>query len=403
MKRKIVIISAFLAVFVLAISSASAQFTIKIPKIKAEKPDKDSTEAGDTKTKVDGNNERKAGSDPIYRPQRAGSTPVFLKNSVYVQAKTHNEYWKMKGQRNYSSWIPLIRFSHFYNNDKAHNYSVEYFNPDGSAWYSEKLEQSSRIAADDTVLFESPSPWNGVLDTKSTAATGVFSFKITDQDTKQVIYQGRFRVGKFGASYNAQEKNKVDFFVDHDWLMPFGMIGFHHSLDHVGGMPLLVSVWLKGDVSASELEGRIFYKGQQIASTKDGGGASDYDERVTEMAPAFSPLNRWKRWEFQWRNFLFDNNGSFNRDNFPNAFYADKNPGDYTVKIYRNDKQIREMSFTIGADGKYAVPGYTDQIFMPFHRVVLPVKVMGTEEKWNATAWKTEAFYGNPLTGFNVQ
>lgn len=387
--------------------SAFSQITInlpKMPKIGKPKPDR---EAGNGQTANSVNNDKTNGrttsADNIYKLQRPTGTPVLLKNSIYVQTVTHDEYWKMPNQRNYSSWVPKIRFSHFYNNDKNLNYTVEYFNPDGSAWYGEKLEQSSRIAADHTVLFQSPSPWGGVLDTKSSAGIGVYSFKITDQDTKEVLYQGKFKVGKFGTSHNPQEKNKVDFFVDHDWLMPFGMIGFHHSLDHVGAMPLLVSVWLKGGVSASELEGRIFHKGQQIASTKDGGGAGDYDERMSDKAPAFSPLNRWKRWEFQWRNFLFDNNGTFNRDNFPNAFYADKNPGDYAVKIYRNGTQIRELGFTIGADGRYAVPAYNSQAFMPYYRVLLPVKVMGTEEKWNVGAWKTDAFYGNPLTGFAVQ
>lgn len=36
-------------------------------------------------------------------------------------------------------------------------------------------------------------------------------------------------------------------------------------------------------------------------------------------------------------------------------------------------------------------------------RIVLPEKVTDTTEKWNATAWKTDAFYGNPLTGFSIQ
>ena len=68
------------------------------------------------------------------------------------------------------------------------------------------------------------------------------------------------------------------------------MIGFHHSLDEVGGMMPEVSVWLKGMVNADELEGRIFYKGQQIVSTKDGNGSgvSDYDERTTAVCTCLS-------------------------------------------------------------------------------------------------------------------
>jgi restriction endonuclease S subunit len=121
------------------------------------------------------------------------------------------------------------------------------------------------------------------------------------------------------------------------------------------------------------------------------------------MSAAFAPLTRVKRWQFQWKNVLVDNNGTFNRDNFPNAFYIDKNPGNYTVKIYNKGVQIRELEFTVGSDGRFAKPGYSDQVFIPYYTVVLPVKVTSPEEKWNATAWKTESFYANPVSGFGLQ
>ncbi len=401
MKKNIVVMCALYTVLALGLTAASAQILEKIPKFKVGKVEKEQPKTKDTGT-ADRERPKAASAELIYKPQRPTGVPMLLKTSIYVQAVTHDEYWKAAGQRNYSSWVPRIRFDHFYSNEKALNYMVDYFNPDGSPWYSEKLEQD-RQSAERTVLFQSPSPYAGILATKSTTGIGVYSFKITDQDSKEVLYQGKFKVGKFSRANRPEEKNKFDFFVDHDWLMPFAMIGFHHSLDEVGAMPLLVSVWLKGPVSASDLEGRVFYKGQQIGSTRDGGGPSDYDERASGFAAAFAPQNFWKRWQFEWRNFLFDNNGTFNHDNFPNAHFVDKNPGEYVVKIYHNGAQIRELSFAIGADGKMVVPAHMSQIFLPYYRVILPVKVLGTSEKWNTTVWKTEAFYGNPLSGFNAQ
>ena len=405
MKKVIILIA--IAVTQISVSrDAMSQFNINlptIPKVKKPKPDKVRAEIGETNNTTTGPVKRS--SKLLYEPHWPNGTPVFLKNSVYIQAKSHDEYWKMAGQRNYSSWVPVLSFSQFYNNDKGLNYTAEYFNPDGTPWYSERLEQS-RQAADQTVSFESPSPWGGVLDSKSTAGTGVYSFKITDQDTKQIVFQGKFKVGKFSTSSGPQEKNKAAFFVDHDWLMPFAMIGFHHSLDEVGGMMPEFSIWIKGPASADELEGRIYYKGQQIASSKDpetASGVSDYDERSVDYAVSHAPANYWKRWQFQFGNFRFDNNGSFNRDYYPKAHYADKNPGDYTVKIFRGGVQIRELSFTIGPDGRFVTPGYSSQIYMPYYRFLVPVKVSGTAEKWNAAAWKTDAFYGNPLTGFAAQ
>ncbi|MBK9153645.1 MAG: hypothetical protein IPM25_05435 [Chloracidobacterium sp.] len=389
-----------------AASEAAAQIKISLPKlpgIAKPKPQPDSGRSENGAGNSSGR-ETKASADRLYANQRPTASPVLLKTSVYVQAKSHNEYWKMPNQRNYSSWVPQLRFSTFYNNEKKLNYQAEYFNPDGSAWYSEMLEQGNS-AADRTVLFQSPSPYSGVLDTKSTAAAGVFSFKVTNADTKEVVFQGKFKVGKFSTGGGGADKNKFDFYVEHDWLLPFAMIGFHHSDIEIGGITPEVSVWLKGPVEASELEGRVFYKGQQIASTKDPGGssgASDYDERMTQFAPPFAPDKRWKRWQFTWNNFRVDNNGGFNRDYYPNAHYADKNPGEYTVKIYRNGTQIREVAFTVGADGKFVAPSYASQVFLPYHRILLPAKVMGTTEKWDAAAWKTEAFYGNPISGFTA-
>jgi hypothetical protein len=403
MKKKSIILLTFLIILAFGLKPASAQFIEKIPKIKIGKAEKEQPKIKDTPT-TDKVSSKASTAKHIYENQRPTEVPVLLKNSIYVQAKTHDSYWKMPNQKNYSSWVPLLRFSQFYNNDKTLNYTVDYFNPDGSLWYSEKLEQD-RQAADRTVMFESPSPYAGVLDTKSTAGTGVYSFKITNQDSKEILYQGKFKVGKFSRAYSPQEKNKVDFFVEHDWLLPFGMIGFHHSGVEDGGMMPLISFWLKGPVDAKELEGRLFYKGQQIASTRDDDGASgvsDYDERASGFAAAFAPQNYWKRWQFQWGNFRFDNQGTFNRDYYPKALYADKNPGDYLVKIYRNGAPIRELSFAIGPDGRLVVPAYSNQIFLPYHRIILPVKIIGAE-KWDAAAWKTDAFYGNPLAGFAVQ
>ena len=36
-------------------------------------------------------------------------------------------------------------------------------------------------------------------------------------------------------------------------------------------------------------------------------------------------------------------------------------------------------------------------------RVIVPVQIIGDQDgAWDKAAWKTEAFYGNPLTGFTA-
>jgi hypothetical protein len=333
--------------------------------------------------------------------------PIFLKTTLQIAPVTHNEYWKMKGQSNFSSWVPKIRFSLFYNNEKEINYAVEFYNPDGSLWFSENLEWFGRNA-ERTIDYQSPSPFeNGLMDTKSTNAVGVYGFKVVNVETKEVLTQGKFKVGKFSLDNDGRNKNKMSFYVDHDWIMPYAQIGFHHAFDGAGAIPILADVWLKGDLDVKEIEGRVFYKGQQIASTKDqdgGSGVGIVEERNSDFAAAYLQADKiWKKYEFQWNNFRMDGNGSYNPEYFPKAHWADKNPGEYTIKIYKNGAQIRELSFTVGADGRFVAPAFSSQIPLPYYRFIVPVKFMTTDEKWNAAAWKTEAFYGNPVSGFAVQ
>ena len=229
MKRYFMIQIMFFIGIAFGFQSVSAQFTIKIPKLpKIEKPKQEQTKTEDnsqTRTAAATTNKPQT-SDIIYKNMRPTGAPVLLKNSIYIQAETHNEYWKMPNESNFSSWIPMIKFSQYYDNDKQLNYAVEYFKPDGTLWFSETLEQGFR-AADWTVSWSSSNPFER-LNTKSAVGTGVYSFKITNQDTKEVIFQGKFKVGKFSTA-TRQEKNKFDFFVEHDWLLPFGMVGFQHG------------------------------------------------------------------------------------------------------------------------------------------------------------------------------
>ena len=81
--------------------------------------------------------------------------------------------------------------------------------------------------------------------------------------------------------------------------------------------------------------------------------------------------------------------------------YINQSPGEYSVKVFYKGGQVRETKFSI-ADGNFADNGIAKQNKLSTNRIILPVKVMGNVDKWNATAWKTDAFYGNPLTGFSA-
>lgn len=415
--RSITTLTLSLVVAVTAVS-VSAQFPIKVPKIpkvekpKTEQPRTDSSEPAGSPATPPTASTSSTYSEPSRKSQydfvRATSKPLLVRDSVYIQAATHTAYWKTPNVKQ-TSWLPKVRFNMFYDWKESLNFTAEYFNPDGTPWYSETLEGDNR-SADLTVPFTSNRDTNyriRLRDTKSTIATGVFGIKITNSATGEVVFQGKFKVGKFPIQFSRETRN--EYYVDHDWLMPIGDVSFHFS-NFIGedlgfNFPVQVGMWFKKSLGSTDhgLEGRLFYKGQQIATTKP----NEREDRASEFAVNSPDLHHWRRWEFQWsdradREVTVDNGGSYHRDNMPKSFFIDKNPGEYTVKVFHNGVQVREAKFTVGADGKVVDGGYQKPGYLTYHKVLIPVTIIGNSEKWNAAAWKTEAFYGNPMTGFSL-
>lgn len=78
------------------------------------------------------------------------------------------------------------------------------------------------------------------------------------------------------------------------------------------------------------------------------------------------------------------------------VFYAE-------IKVLRNGKLVRTAQFTVAANGQITDNGWATQNQLGLPILLLPVKVLGDQDgMWDAAAWKTDAFYGNPLTGFNI-
>jgi hypothetical protein len=76
------------------------------------------------------------------------------------------------------------------------------------------------------------------------------------------------------------------------------------------------------------------------------------------------------------------------------------NPGEYEFKVLWNNKLARSIKFTVGPNGKLD-NGIATANKIGTERVIVPVQIIGVQDgQWNTTAWRTDAFYGSPLTGF---
>jgi hypothetical protein len=69
------------------------------------------------------------------------------------------------------------------------------------------------------------------------------------------------------------------------------------------------------------------------------------------------------------------------------------------LKVLINNHLTRSIKFTVGPNGKFDNGIATAKLGSD--RVIVPVQIIGDQDgQWDRAAWKIEAFYCNPLTGF---
>ncbi len=414
MKKITFLIAAFLIGFFGVCPKTPAQFPIKIPKIKIpkiEKPkpdepqrdDGDSTTVPPRETSANQNAGMRSKDDVSFMPQpQPTSVPVLLKNTLNINVHFYKPYWRDPKDPFHTSWIPRVGFDIFYDRSETVRYTAEWSNPDGTLWFSEPLEGTRS------------DPTRG-LDTLTTDKIGTFGLRVLNSKTKETVFQGKFTVKKFALNPGEPRyKNAWMFYADHDGDLPVGYVGFNDSDTWDHDPHPTVYMWFKGNINYADLEARLYHNNQQITSTDDGTfGGSDSGISAIERNAANCALQPelcgYHLLAFNWKNFRvesFDkvehrlNQGYVRAD--PQAIYTKDKPGEYTVKVFYKGVPVREAKFTVQPNGWLEANKFAAQIPLKNYRAVIPVKITGGFDKYNAAAWKTDAFYGNPLTGFVV-
>ncbi len=404
MIKKLMAAFAFLVFSAFCYQSVPAQFNIKIPKIgkpkkeepKPEQPNNDENQSTSNDAKPSENRPSRTSNqkDYIDNPEMT-NVPKFLIESLEIKAHNEDKYAKFPKQNDYSSWFPQVNFDVLYDSSAPKlRYQADWFNADGSLWFSEPLEYD--VSSGDFPHLRSP--YESVdINPKAIVAVGTYGLKITDTKTNQTIFQGKFKVGKMLP--DATLKNKNLFYVENDWMLPVGYFGFlkNYTDYDVHTRPMFFT-WFKGVPDSGKMEAELYFNNQKIATTDKGGHINKYADRgedcyLARNVCAYSLIG------FEWENFVLDNSSSA-RQNNPKGYFTNDHPGEYTVKIYMNGDQVRESKFTIDARGLPARNAFSEQVFLNDYRVIVPVKIVGTAEKYNAASWKTDTFYGNPLKGF---
>jgi hypothetical protein len=332
--------------------------------------------------------------------------PTLAKDSLQVTAWTNSSY---KGNFDVWSWVPQMKFR------------VNGPIPSGSQLYVEVMQPGGKapwVTFDcDTGEVQKGFWWKTEcggrqVEDKSITTIGPFNFAIRMRNelsgTNLTIFTGRMKVAKtLSNEHGPKAANKFVYYIDHDWNLPIGYIFYTQNSVYGWDYPSFnVAFWVRGE--AVRFDPHLFYQGKEIGRVfSDGtqiGGASCgpvVENGTTHFVNDNIPQKA--KWALVECSFPMVKQWDKTQGGQPNAnemFMMASNPGEYEFKVLWNNKLARSIKFTVGPDGKLE-NGIAPANKLGNDRVIVPVQIIGDQDgQWDRIAWKTEAFYGNPLTGF---
>ncbi|HEY8227805.1 MAG TPA: hypothetical protein VIG25_21220 [Pyrinomonadaceae bacterium] len=338
----------------------------------------------------------------------AQDQPTIKKDSIQVTAWTVNSY---KGNYDVWSWLPRLEFR--VNGPIA----------SGSQLYAEFA-----LPTGPWVKFDCPTDniekgywWKtecggrDIEDKSPTSMyTGPVSFNIKMRNelagTDSTLFSGKMKVGKhLSNEHGPKAVNKFVYFVDHDWNLPIGYV--YLTANDLQGWDVPdfhVAFWVRGE--AVRFDPHLFYQGKEVGKKfSDGmeigraGCESDIENNTTHYVEDSVPQKaKWARVKCDFPLIKGADKKGEAASTYPDAYILANNPGEYEFKLLWNNKLARSIKFTVQPGGKFD-NGIATSNKLGSDKVIVPVQIIGDQDgMWNRTAWKTDAFYGNPLQGFTA-
>ena len=292
------------------------------------------------------------------------------------------------------TWTPSIRFRINGPIASADVVWVEYTLPNGAPFVKVQCENISALKDDENIVVNDCGFRQE--DDHATNLTGLFGFQVKLSNelagTNKTLFSGKFNVGKkLYNPDNLPDRNKqFYYYVDHDWRLPMAYLGtFYGDLSN----DLFCELWVKNRiVDQSKILAYLIHDGKPVAEA-----SASFTLQAT---PPETPLQEYHLLQFHF-NALIEKPPS---DSLESFFKLYQNSGEYEIRVLRDGKLARTLKFSIGKDGKPVdSDGIVKQNRIAKEGAVVPVQVLGDGDGiWNKTAWKTEALWNNPMTGFSI-
>jgi hypothetical protein len=339
--------------------------------------------------------------------QAADAAPTIAKDSLLVNAHTLNVF---KKDYDKWSWVPRLAFRVNGPIPSGGQLYADFSIPGGG---SIKFDCQTRETAAGR-SFGTECGGSDIPEEKGTTYTGKVSFKIGMRNelasTDATLFTGKATIAKVHTNeVGPKAKLKFVYYVDEDWNLPIAYVYLKPN-DVTGwkAPTFQAAFWLRGE--GNNLQPHLFYKGKEVGKMFFKGDEvgkasceSDVETEVTQQVEETVPQKaKWARVKCDFPSVqAWDKTGD-KPGMFGEIYSFAKNPGDYELKVLWQNHLARSLKFKVGADGKFE--GSTASANnLGSDRFIFPVQIIGDQDgKWNKTAYKTEAYYGNPLSGFNA-
>lgn len=199
--------------------------------------------------------------------------------------------------------------------------------------------------------------------------------------TNATLFSGKMKTGSYKTTPNATE---LTYYVDEDWRIPIGYLFF----DTDSPSSFHAIIWFRGNPGG--VSAHLFYQGKEVGKSQGSAGDnSSWDPAKYE----------WRAIDCHFESVLAEDPSSLWGPNHPPVYLLKENPGEYEIKVLSGGHLARSVKFTVAEGGSFD-NGIAAANKLGSDRVIVPVRVIGDQGPWDKLAWKTGAFYGNPLTGF---
>ena len=342
---------------------------------------------------------------------KAQDQPTIAKDSVQVNAFTLSSY---KKDFKVFSWVPTLKLRVNGPIASGSQLYAEFTVPGGTTWKFDCPTQETEKGR-----WWQPDQCGGrdaLGEDKGITYTGPVNFTIKMRNELMggdvTLFTGKFKVAKVHSNETGPDyMNHFVYYVDQDWNLPIGYMFLVPDDVYEWKKPTLsFAFWARTELNApfephlfhgGKEVGKMMYQGEEVG--KPGCGTNEIEDNPTHITEPHGQFI-WTRMRCSFPNIkAWNKTGEENQTMFGPLYLMNENPGDYEIKILYQGHLVRSIKFAVDAEGKLVDNGIGTSNKLGSNRIIVPVQVLGDADgKWDKTAWKTEAFYGNPLTGFTA-